>query len=264
MKNCIFWSVYGDNRYLEIAKLSVDSFLKFNSNIDLLVYTDNDHIFSAFSNKVRVEKIDFVGGQSQKMAKRFDIASSLLEEYDNVLHVDTDVLAIAPFSHIFEIDKSKINFASESPPKEYHDDIFEVGNGQDKSVGQYWAGPLLSEVEKKKFKDTPSICAGVWLSNKTHKVWLEEIYNDVINFEKAGFVGPCLDQHAVVRNLLLNQRWDLGLQRYVTHYGQRLNTINDFFNLKKSKNIIVHFAGGVQPSIKKIEMMKKTLEWNGM
>lgn len=258
MKNCIFWTVYGDSRYLELARVSVESFAYHRYDCDLIVVTDVPDAFDFFSQEVLVKSEKFCGGPSSKMSKRFDTASSLLEEYDRVLHVDTDVIAIRPYSKIFEITSDKLSFASESPPPEFQNTCFEVGNPNDRAVGEFWAGPLLTPEEIKAYADTPSICVGVWLANKLHQKWLRQIHNEVVDFEKAGFAGPCVDQHAVVRNLVLNKRWDLQLQSFVTHNGQRLHREEDYQRLWKSTNSIVHFAGGVQPTAQKMSMMRES------
>jgi len=262
MNNCVFWTIYGDHRYLQILKASVESFIRHRFSCDLLVFTDIENANESLPEDVKVIKAEFTGGRSQKMSKRFEIASKLLKKYDKVLHVDTDVIASSSYEELFSIESEKISFASESPPHDLHDLCFFAGNPHDKAVGEFWAGPLLNQEDRNKFAHVPSICVGVWLVNKKHVDWLLQIYEDVTYYENLGFEGVCADQHAVVRNLMINERWDLQLQRFVTHYGQKLENENSFKKLKESKNCIVHFAGGVQPTEKKMSMMLQLLEWS--
>jgi lipopolysaccharide biosynthesis glycosyltransferase len=259
LRNCIFWTVYGDSRYFELAKLSVESFSKFDLKIDLILFTDIIDAKNYFPSDVIIKHENFLGGLSSKMSKRFEIAASLLETYDRVLHVDTDVIAYQSYEEIFTIDSTKISFASECPPLEFRQTCFDVGNPNDRAVGKFWAGPLLSLEEITKYEHVPSICVGVWLANRSHTSWLRQIHKEVIDYEQAGFMGPCADQHAVVKNLITNERWDLQLQRFVTHSGQKLKNDKDYQRLSDSTNIIVHFAGGVQPTDQKMNMMRETL-----
>jgi len=245
------WSIYGNPGYLPLLEMSVGSSNIISPNIDKIILTDKS--LNVQIDNCKIEKTSFFGSNASKMSLRYEFASSLLDNYDYVLHIDSDALIFKDISNIY-VDKPKgLSLASEYSSEQ---NSFKKGDGiQNYSSENCWAGPLLEDDEIDSFRSVPSLCMGVWLSGKEDKITLKNIRSEVIKREDSGFAGICVDQHAAVYRLVKDNSWNTHLQKHVTHLGNKINNQNDINDLYDSCHSICHFAGGVQPNITKFNAM---------
>lgn len=237
-KNCVYYCLYGDNyEYQKILELSVKSLSNFVDKNNIIIFSEFE--ISKIENYAKVIVTEFPKGDAIPMAYRLILGKKLLEDFDNVLHLDVDTLIFDNIDDIFNtFEDNKISFATEDPNYPY------------KIIEKYWAEPLLTEDEKIKYSDVNSICCGVFGFNKTLYKNLDHIYDFIVQSENSGFFSICKDQHGFVTYVLRNNIYNYNLQKYVYHTLQR-NVDNYGFK-------IYHFAGGVS-SKNKYGMMEKFL-----
>jgi lipopolysaccharide biosynthesis glycosyltransferase len=252
------WSIYGNEKYFKFLDISLMSAKLMSENIDRFVFKDIDCKF--FNENCNIISKKFPSGNASKMAFRYECTADLLEnyDYDHVLHVDVDAIIFKDISKIFDKKTNGLSVASESSTEKKY--FGHISKRLDFSIGEYWAGPLLNENQKIQYANIPSICMGVWLAGKSEINSLKNIANSVYDYEKSGFNGICLDQHAAVKCLIESNQYNFDLQNHVSHLGIKLNNNNDILDIKNSPISIVHFAGGVQPSEEKFQKMKLFFE----
>lgn len=244
MKNCIFYCFYGDQEYLKLLDISLQSLNKFSSETDIIIFSDRP--LPDFEGIAEVVVIEFPQGYSIPMAYRLLLGKDLLEEYDNVLHLDIDTLVCGNLNVLFESNSdNKISFATESEEE------------PSSCTGEYWAGPLLTPFEKTKYNNVNSICAGVFGFNKSMYSLMDEIYAYVVEVERSGYIGPCRDQHAFSAYVLRNNLYNFNLQKYVCHISQRIFRDDEIISNPDFR--VYHFAGGVT-SFGKYDIMKKAFD----
>lgn len=239
-KNCIMWSIYGNEKYFKFLDISIKSAKLMSGNVDRFVFKDIDCKF--FNENCNIVSKKFPSGKASKAAFRYECAADLLEnyDYDHVLYLDVDAIIFKDILKIFDKKTNGLSVASE------------FGF----SIEECWAGPLLNENQKIQYAKIPSINTGVWLAGYSEINPLKSMYNSVDYYEKLGFNGICLDQHAAVKYLIENNEYNFYMQDHVSHLGIKLNNNNDILNMKNSTVSIAHFAGGVQPSEEKFQKMK--------
>lgn len=242
MKNCIYYTYYGDKRYSELLKISLVSLNKFFNKEHIYVFTDLD--IEDIDKYCNIVKHNFSKGYAKPMAERYNIIKLLSDQYHGILQLDCDTVCISDVNKIFEcLKNNKISVATE---KEHNGEY---------CIGSCWAGPLLTEEEKKKYSKIKSICAGVFACNNTFSDYGQEIYTYISKIEESGFRGSCADQHAFCKFIIEKDLYDFSLQKYVYHDGIGLFKRNEQDKIFETDVAIVHFAGGVQPAeIKKIGM----------
>jgi lipopolysaccharide biosynthesis glycosyltransferase len=244
MKNCVFYCVYGDQEYLKLLNISLLSLNKLSPETDILVFSDRP--LPNFERIAKVIVIEFPQGYAIPMAYRLLLGKNLLEEYDNILHLDIDTVVNGNLDILFESNSdNKISFATENE------------ENPTSCVGEYWAGPLLTPSEFDKYKNVNSICAGVFGFNKSMYSFLDKIYEYVVQVEWSGYNGPCRDQHAFCAYVLRNNLYNFNLQKYVCHSSQKIFRTNE--SVFNSNFIVYHFAGGVTTR-NKFDVMKKALD----
>jgi lipopolysaccharide biosynthesis glycosyltransferase len=236
MNNCVYYCFYGNNKlYFDLLKLSLKSINRVFDKNKIFVYTDQD--LNELSHLAVIKNLKFPSGFAIPMAYRLILGKELLNQYDNVLHLDVDTIISKQLDDIFScIENKKISFATEN-----------VDN-PDKIIDNYWAGPLLSIDEKKQYSEINSICCGVFGFNKSCNEIIENIYGYISEVENNNFMGVCRDQHGFAAYVLRNNYYNYNLQKYLSHTPIKLMLKNNF-NLN-SDICIYHFAGGVVPDNK--------------
>lgn len=245
--NCVYYCFYGGNDlYLKLLTLSLKSLNVFFDKENIFLFSDRD--IPELKNFCNIVVVEFPDGYAIPMSYRLILGKKLLEEYDNVLHLDVDTIVVKDIEKIFALSKdNEISFASECEEK----------SNKNKVIGSYWAGPLLSIEEIEIYKDINSICCGVFLCNKSVCLELDNIYQYVVSVEKNGFVGICRDQHAVTAYVIRNNIYNFNLQKTVTHLAQGMVSQNKYD--LNSDLVIYHFAGGVTAN-NKYDYMKKVFD----
>jgi len=112
MKPLVYYSVYGDSKYVEMLDLSLQSLYEFgNYRGDILILTDQ----ALIKNLSQLEILNsFQSYDFHVLKNEFNIASGLLnrysvhsyanlEQYDCVLYLDVDVLLANDISFLFKI-----------------------------------------------------------------------------------------------------------------------------------------------------------------
>lgn len=250
-KNAIFYTIYANKEYEKLLLMSLQSLSKYK-NFDIIIFSNFD-IQIETDNRTTKKIINFPIGRATPMGYRFMIMNDLLSNYESVLHADCDTIFINDPNVIFDdLEVGKINIASET------NELLKIGN--DKIIGEYWAGPLLTKEEKETFKNIPSICCGVFAGKKESNILCQKIYKNVENYEKKGFFSICYDQHSICEYLIKNNAYSFNLQKYVCHNGSYVVRNNLINFMIENKYVILHYAGGVSPNKEKIMFMKKTLE----
>jgi lipopolysaccharide biosynthesis glycosyltransferase len=258
MKNCIFYSFFGDLKYKELLLASLQSLSRFFPKEHIYVYSSYE--LEDVSEYANVRLYDFKEGFAIPIAIRYNIAQELFENYDNILYLDLDTVCIGDVSEIFKnITDNKILIATEYPDAYKDLNKYSLNVRTSLSVGSAaddnWAGPLLNAKEKEKYRHVPSICAGVFAANKSTAQHMNALYQYIEFYENHGFQASCADQHAFCKYLLINDIYDFGLQPYVTHQGKDMS--EQQISLAKETDIkILHFAGGVT-AYGKIDLMNR-------
>jgi lipopolysaccharide biosynthesis glycosyltransferase len=239
MKKCIFYVLFEDDLYIKILNKSIESLLKNSkNNFDIFVFTDRE--INCISSNAKNVVVEFPKGHSSKWAYRYVLVSKYLSDYDVVLHLDSDVAVLGDLDPVFESEGLGLFVASENNS---------INNGNNKSIDEFWAGPLLNDHEKKEYSSIPSMCMGVWMIKKEDFNLLDILYKEVCFYEEKGFNGICKDQHSCVKTLLKNGNFNFGLQKYVIH-SPFVNTYNEFLEYKNQGIRLIHFAGGCVPGDK--------------
>lgn len=234
-RNCVYYCLYGDISYKQLLKISVMSLSKFLPKENIIIFSQYE--IEELEEYCNIIKTEFPKGFASSMAYRLILGKNLLNEYNKVIHLDVDTIVAKDIQDIFnQIQSNQISFATEN-----------IIN-PDKVIGEYWAGPLLSEEEKNNYKDINSICCGVFGFDMSMYLKFEDIYNFIVECENQGFKGICCDQHAFTAYVLRNNLYNFNLQKYVTHNTHQIDLNSDIR--------IYHFAGGVT-SKGKYEIMKK-------
>lgn len=241
--NCVYYCLYGNITYKQLLEVSLMSLSKFLPKENIIVFSEYDD--QELKKYCQLIKTKFPVGFASSMGYRLILGQKLLENYNKVIHLDIDTVVTKDILDIFnQVEPNQISFATE------------LIDTPDKIIGEYWAGPLLSQEEKNNYKNIDSICCGVFAFDKSISPKLEDIYNYLVECENQGFRGSCGDQHAFTAYVLRNNLYNYNLQRYVRHDAQQLvkgNKIDINSDVR-----VYHFAGGVT-SVGKSDMMKKLL-----
>lgn len=262
MKNCVYYTLYGNEKYGELLELSLISLNKYFNKEHIYVFSDID--IKKFNKYCNVIEHKFPTGFAKPMAERYKIIKILSQKYENMLQLDCDTLCLSSIDEIFKkIKNNKILIATEFPQfserKKYLN--FETYKKFSKrfSTGEHWAGPLLNEQEKKKYAEILSICAGIFACNVSFVDHAEKLSIYINSLEDSGFFSSCGDQHGFVKYILENNLYDFSLQEFVCHGGFNIINNGETQKLFENKINLVHFAGGVVPSEAKKKNMKELL-----
>lgn len=163
MRKLAYLVTFGKPFFYQLAELAVDSLLKTGFDGDIVVLSEHPY--------------EFKGAQTILLNRRFNhkyephMCRSRLHEYvemsnyDVVLYIDTDVIAIRDTTPIFEETLSNNCFSVFSAPTRLH---------------RLWHYSTMDNDQRAKFinKQTPSICSGVYAlpANQvkdTFNLWLE-------------------------------------------------------------------------------------------
>ncbi len=252
------WAIYGNPEYTKLLDMSIESSLKNANDVQRVILCDNN--LSYDNSECQIFHANFVGGPSAKMSIRYEFAAYLLNEYDYVMHIDTDTLVTSDLTKVLVDKPAGLSLASEYSDHPQH---FSANRTvQMSAADECWAKPLLkNEEETNYFKTIPSLCMGVWLADKRDVSALMKVRQEVLDFELGRNHGICYDQHAAVYRLVKDNCWNLHLQPHVTHCGGTINTDDDMKELFKSSVSVVHFAGGVAPHESKKRRMKDVLDY---
>ena len=108
-KNLIYCVLGFDRRYIEMAKLLIDSLYRHSGCFDMLIVCPEDYIqgvMRAIDFKSAVYFLEHaISDISDAIEGRFQIYRfDKIASYDKVMYIDLDMLAINDFSDIFEYD----------------------------------------------------------------------------------------------------------------------------------------------------------------
>jgi lipopolysaccharide biosynthesis glycosyltransferase len=231
LKNCVCYCYHGnDSLYYKLLKLSLHSLNKFFNKSDIFVHSEVD--LPELHDLCNIVIVKFPDGFCTPMAYRLVLTEKLLQSYDNVLYLDIDTIIYNNLDETFlQVRDNEISFATENQ------------KNPDKIVNSYWAGPVLTEDEIKKYSQINSICSGVFLLNKTCSKIILDIYDYIIDLENNGFRGVCREQHGFNSYILKHNCYNYSLQNYVSHDAK--NLVKN--NLLTLSTAVYHFAGGVTP-----------------
>jgi hypothetical protein len=240
-RNCVYYCLYGDVAYKQLLETSLRSLSKYLPKENIVVFSEYE--IGELEGYCRILKTEFPKGHASPMGYRLILGANLLEQYQRIIHLDVDTVVTGNIDDVFnEIKQGEISFATENV------------DHPDKIIGDFWAGPLLTQEEKDRYKDIDSICCGIFGFDRSTSHRLKEIYNFIVECERNGFYGRCCDQHAFAAYVLKNNLFNFTLQKHVTHISQRL-----LWEGRIDSNIKVHhFAGGVT-SEGKHQLMKELL-----
>jgi Glycosyl transferase family 8 len=263
MKKAIYYTLYGDPKYAELLELSLISVNKFKKDEEIFLFTNLQ--LNRLAGLCNVINIEFPSGFAKPMALRYEIFRLLAARFDKILHLDTDTICINPLTNLWNhFTPGKISLASES---DVTDQISETNtySYNSKSMKKnyitetFWAGPLLNPQEAEDYRNIPSICAGIFGANSDAADLLSSAYEYVCAIEDQGFRGRCGDQHAFTHFLLKKNCYNLNLTDLVNHNGIQILQDQELNRARTNKVSILHFAGGVEPSVTKLDLMRLTL-----
>lgn len=240
---CAYYCLYGNILYKQLLEISLMSLSRFLPRDSIVIFSEYE--IPEWEQYCKVILTKFPEGFAISMGYRLFLGAKLLDEYEKVIHLDVDTVVTQDIADIFNvIQQGQISFETE------------IVDNPNKIVEEFWAGPLLTEDEKIKYKDISSICCGIFGFDKSMQHQMNKIYDFIVEIEMKGFRGVCCDQHAFTTYVLRNNLYNFTLKDHVTHSAQKFVRSNSVDLDSKFK--IYHFAGGVSPN-GKYDLMKKLL-----
>jgi hypothetical protein len=229
MKNLIYFTIFGEKKYLNLLDLLIKSFKAFGnpSNIDFLIITTYDfkeaeQIFHTMDYNIDFHFIDN-NNDLYNLSSRFLVFNyHKITEYNKILYLDTDILITNDINNIFNLDL-------------------------DNKLYALMEGTIDDNYHGKEFFDfstinnaTPSFTSGILLFNNCNEI--KNLFNITMNaiienINNNGIKPVAYDQafinyYAIINNLYNNTL----LINYCINNPE-------IFNYKN--HIISHFPGGV-------------------
>jgi lipopolysaccharide biosynthesis glycosyltransferase len=241
MTNCVFITLFHNPKYIHLFNLLIDTIYKYGNlsdDIDVVVYTSTDfankiRVSPQFSDKLYFEINDNYDNIDQACKARLDLFSlPLIEKYEKILYLDTDILVKGDLHHVFKLAKKEVIYAIK-------DGFVNCGN-------DFWGCSLFGD-ELYHHNGKMAFSSGVMLFLNCKKIrdLFDSIKKDIIK-------RPCYfqtyDQPYIVYNAF--------------HYDLYDNTTicdvagNNIFDVN-SNHIIHHFPGSPGSSEPKLVLMEK-------
>jgi lipopolysaccharide biosynthesis glycosyltransferase len=234
MKNLVYYLIYGKGDYFDLLESSINTLIKLGKyEGDILFICDKNNINEILNLNIKNKKYfletdDSVGEMALNKFKIFDF--ELLNNYDNILYIDTDIFIINDINSVFSLCDKHLN--------QFH---FSFENFNENESERYGYS-LLTDDEKLKVEKKEGINAGLFLfkNNKYNINILKKIFNKNKYLKTA-----CLDQPLVGKYFLMNPHEFNGDLTKITYFNMNKVFIND-------KDIIfIHFVLDSHSLIKK-------------
>lgn len=227
MKNCIFICVFGQQKYIEMFYLLLESIYIYGNignNTDILVYTSSqfkDIIKKShlYSKNIIFEVNDDYNNVDKACKSRLDLFNlQSVNKYSKILYLDTDILIKDDINKVFNVCKEDILY------------VLEEGMIDDKD--EYW-GNILFGNEVNNYSDKSAFTSGILLFNNCEKIkdLFNKIKEDIIN---RPYNFGCYDQPYVIYNAFKNNLYNNKILKSFV--------VNNDTNIHSDK-VIHHFPG---------------------
>ena len=168
MKNLIYTCCFNNEKYLTLLFLFLESIQQFgnlNENTDILIYTSSQFMDIIKNNPLYNENIIFFINDNYNtidlsLKARLDIFDyQLLDHYNKILYLDTDILILKDINPIFELIEKNIIY------------VLQEGNLIDDKHGYMYGGlALFSEEEIDNYEDKSCFTSCTMLFNNCHEI----------------------------------------------------------------------------------------------
>jgi FkbM family methyltransferase len=245
--NCIFCSVFNQEKYVDMFFLLLESILIYGNldeNTNILVYTSTlfmdmikkSHLFN--NEKVKFEINDTYNNFDKACKARLDLFNlSSIKNYNKILYLDTDILVKDDINKVFDVCNEDI--------------LYVLEEGEINSDTNFW-GTSLFENEVNNYDDKTAFTSGILLFNHCEKIkdLFDKINEDMVE-RPYDFI--CYDQPYIVYNAF----------KYNLYNNKILKTlvVNNDNNIHSDK-VIHHFPEG--PGIYQHKINAMTIFLNSM
>jgi hypothetical protein len=259
-KNLIYICIFGKEEYIQLTNLLLHSLYLYgnvnNLTTDLLVYTNSKfkNIIEKNICWIKYFNINFIINDSintklTACRSRFDIFNfDLVNKYNNILYLDTDIIINNDINLIFELCKEDKLYAS-----------YESGFKIDDPIhGNNWGKRLFTQDELDKIEDKNGFNSGVLLFKNGPNV--RKIFNNMLKDTRNLIETEIYDQEFLnyhflttslvdkymlevyTKNICNNPLGDLNYNKTILHFyvqgfDEKLRMMNTFLNNKKEQFI---------------------------
>lgn len=247
MKNLIYLCVFYDREFVNLLKLFVESYVLYNNHknkdIDLMVMTNPEfergilEICRQYDIDILIRTIDLCSVVESKISRLGIFEYEKINEYANVLYLDTDVLISGDLARVFDYD--------------FEEKLYVVREGD---IGNNYHGKFLFDLEKDRNIDykTGAFNSGVLLFKNCYKInkLFNEIKYAIIDYNskyelKSHVDQPFFNYYTLKSNL------------HEMNFLHCLSTNNPH---GKTLEVICHFAGNYNGVHNKYKDMEYVLE----
>lgn len=255
-RRLIYFSVYGESKqYYDMLDIAIDSLIRQGHyHGDILIKTDHIHHARALSKKYPNRFYFSEIKPELNIYNRYDLHEPLLQNYDSVIYMDTDILTVSDINIFFnrfsngdlvameEVSPDWLNETIREIRKEKNDDIRE-SKTQELLVKHGWWGSNLIPYYLNR-QDFHLLNSGFFIINDLKKV--KPIFNRVI--QRRFFDGKYQDQ-ALFNVALYNSQ--LNIVSIPKNKELILSSSeHSVFSQINGATIMIHFNCGVGQSTK--------------
>lgn len=246
MKKCIFVCIFGDENYVKMFYLFLESlylYANLDENTEILVYTSSKimktiKVHHLYKNIIKFAVHDNYHTSSDASKARldfFDIPS--INMYEKILYLDIDIIIKRDINHVFDICKEDILYALEE-------------GCIDNEKYDYWGHKLFTAKEIEQYDDKSAFIAGMLLFNNCTKIktLFKNIKEDMIS--RALTFSTC-EQPYIIYSAFKYKLYD--------NKQMKAYAINNNYDIH-SDIIIHHFPYGVGNYPEKLVAMNKFLQ----
>ena len=263
MKNCIFITVFGQDKFVDMFLIQLESILLSgsldNDNTEILLYIDPRFvdIIKASDlyddNKMKIVTADNKNSPNGRILiknaceARLDLFDLPIDQYDKILYLDTDTIIKSSLQAIFDVC--------------VEDKLYCVREDGGDITMQHVGGTLFGD-EVHNYEDKSAFTSGIMLMNNVDmfRNLFDIIKQDIID---RPFEFDCYDQPYIVYHTFKNVPYD-----NKTMYSMILNSAGrgrhhvgkDVEEYVNREEIIFHFCGGPGSWDHKIDNMTIMLD----
>lgn len=249
--NCIFLCVFFQEDYVKLLLLLLESIFIYGNlddNTEIVVYTSLE-----FMNKIKQsnlynqDKIKFVINDTyntidRACKARLDVFKlPLIENYDKILYLDTDIIIKGDINAVFDICRDDVIYALEEGTIDDPDD--------------FWGKTLFTDEELSMYEDKSAFTTGILLFNNslTLKDFFDKVNIDASirsnSFHDQGYLiynafRYNLYENKTLKSLAINRSDDVNSDKTIFHFAGgpgypsgKLTAMTDF--LKRAKDITI-------------------------